>query len=64
MAHLWTIYFLTLWEIELAVIFQKYEKSFSKIKNKIISQKLNLEAVIILSVFKIFHINIIYLKLR
>ena len=62
MAHLWTIYFLTLWEIELAVIFQKYEKSFSKIKNKITSQKLNLEAVIILSVFKIFHISIIYLK--
>ena len=29
------VHFLALWEIEQAVIFQKYEKSRSEIKNKV-----------------------------
>ena len=37
MAHFWTTYFLTVWEIEWAVIFQNYEKSRSEIESRLIN---------------------------
>ena len=63
MAHFWTNYFSTLWKIELAVIFQKYEIIRSEIVNKIRGRKFILVEfpikLLFLSFLRIFLITIV-----